>query len=361
MLKGEKKWMSKYLLDRTKSTASQNFINKWIELGLSNNHLFKFYLTYFDPIYFGGYLSKSSYKDFHCTSPFLREYLCEHKIQNTQQLIPTYQCIDNWILLDFERPQCLNFFLTYTNENFIGGYLIRNTIKTLNFTIIHYQNFLEEYDRRFHPILLPQNNEIALKEREKRLLIVRRAEQILIARLKRRLVDAKNEKITGNNEIPTLDKNDIQYLSDRQLELYKEFFLNEKGILDYKKIQVCFELFNNGEIQGNKYPGNLQPDTATEFLFAEFALLAIDNDIDAKIWAELLKTFVKTQEIFIQVYHPNKILPSKLEDYQYTNFKYYKQINEVKKEMLRKKYDNMSTKELVMAYNENLIRAFPGF
>lgn len=324
----------------------QNFTNRWVELGLPNGHFFKFYIGYLNPNYIGGYLSRGSYKTLYC--PPLQSCI------NLPECVPQ---INNWVILEFQKSQFLWFFLTYLDENFLGGYLMPKMIKTVDFTIVHYQHFFEEYDRRFHPALLSQNSQIPLKERERRKQLVKRAEQVLLKRLKNRALAAKDGIIPNHNDMPTLDFNDVQYLSNKQLELYKEFFLDKKGNFDYKKIQTCFELFNNGEIQGNKYPGNLQPDSASEFLFAEFALQAIEYNIKSEIWSELLKTFVKTQQIFIQVYRPNGIKIPDLGDYRYSNFKYYKQVGDKQKERLRKKYDYMSKEELEQAYSKNLILA----
>jgi hypothetical protein len=348
--------MNQFPKQNNTSCSLQNFVNRWIELCLPNGYFFKFYLTYLDQHCIGGYLSRGSYNAFYCTPSLSSMYLYEYRPLHAQPFL-SHQCINKWITLVFGKQKSSEFFLTYINENFIGGYLTRDMIETFDPSIVHYQLFFEEYDRRFHPMLLPQNNQIPIKEREKRIQIVSRAEAILMERVKKRAVAAKNGKTPNQNDMPSLDINDIQYLSNTQVELYKEFFLDEQGNLDYKRIQRGFELFDNGEIQSNKYPGNLQPDSASDFSFAEFALQAIENNVHPEIWSELLKTFVKTQEIFIQVYRPDGIEIPTLGDYSYSNFRYYKQVSENKKERLRKKYDSMSKDELEQAYGKNLIRA----
>lgn len=303
-----------------------------------------------------GYLSRGSYKSIYSLPILPNTFLYGGHPQTIQQN-SLFHYKNNWILLNFQNCGCSTFFLTDINTNFLGGYLNSNVIKTVDFSIVLYQRFFEEYDYRFHPMLLPQNNHLSIAERKKRIEIVKRAESVLFQRLEQRVLAAKSGRIPFYNELPKLDRKDVEYLSDKQLELYKEFFLNEKGHLDYQKIQVCFELFDNGEIQTNKYPGSLQPDSASDFLFAEFALHAIENNFKTKIWSELLKTFVKTQEIFIQVYRPNTISPPKLDDYHFSNFRYYKQVSDIQKQKLRKKYDCLSTSELELEYSKNLIRA----
>lgn len=336
------------------SSNLQNFTNRWIELGMPNGYFFKFFVTYLNQNTIGGYLSRGSYKTFYY--PPLSSMYSYSVPQNAQQSVSN-QHLNSWITLEFQNTQFLNFFVTNIDENFIGGYIIRNKIKAFDLGIVRYQRFFEEYDRRFHPMFISQNKQIPMEERKNIIQIVRKAEQVLTNRAKKRALLAIDGKIPNKNDMPSMDFNDVHYLSNLQLQLYNEFFLDEKGNLDYKRIQTCFELFDNGEIQGNKYPGNLQPDSASDFLFAEFALQAIEFSIDSEVWNELLKTFVKTQEIFIQVYRPNSIKIPKMSDYSFSNFKYYKQVNNYQKERLRKKYDNMSKDELEWEYSKNLLEA----
>ncbi|MEH7356631.1 hypothetical protein V7150_24280 [Neobacillus drentensis] len=336
------------------SANLQYFTNRWIELGLSNGDFFKFFVTYLNQNFIGGYLSRGSYRTFYY--PPLSSMYSYSVPQNAQQFV-SYQQINSWITLEFQNSQILSFFVTNIDENFIGGFIIRNKIKAIDLFIIRFQRFFEEYDRRFHPMFISQDNQIPIEEREKRIQVVRNAEQVLMNRVKKRVLFAMEGKIPNKNDMPSMVSSDVNYLSNLQLQLYNEFFLDEKGHLDNKKIQTCFELFDNGEIQGNKYPGNLQPDSASDFLFAEFALQAIECSIDSEVWGELLKTFVKTQEIFIQVYRPIGIKIPKLSDYKFSNFKYYKQVNNNQKEVLRKKYDNMSKDELEWEYGKNLLKA----
>ncbi|MGI8383721.1 hypothetical protein [Robertmurraya sp. P23] len=338
------------------SSLLNYFNNRWIEIGLTNGYFLNFYFTDLNQYYIGGYLSRGSYKTISYIPSIPSMYLYDCLSQKTQHNM-LYKHINKWVLLGFQRSKYLSFFLTYIDENFIGGYLTRNMIRTIDLSIVHYQIFFEEYDRRFMPKLISQNSQIPIKEREKRIQIVKRAERALFKRLEIRALASKYGKILNLNDMPSLDIIDVKYLSDKQLDLYKEFFLDENGKLDYVRIQTCFELFANGQIQGNKYPGNLQPNSAGDFLFAEFALQAIDFKINLEAWSELLKTFVKTQEIFIQVYRPNGIRNPKLTDYKYSNFKYYKQVSDKQKVTLRNKYDNMSKNELEQSYNKNLKHA----
>ncbi|MGJ7923265.1 hypothetical protein [Neobacillus sp. LXY-4] len=317
------------------------FKNRWIEIGLPNGHFYKFYFTDINPLYIGGYLSRGEYKNLYSD------------IYPNGSVSP----INRWVSLSFHKSLVLSFFLTHISENFIGGYLPRNMIQSVKLSIIQDQLFFEEYDLRFLPSLVGLNPKIPIEEKEKRIQVVKRAERVLFERLKTRNRAAKVGRIPNFNEMPSLNVDDIIYLSNKQLELYYEFFLDGKGHLDFKRIQTCFELFANGQIQGNKYPGNLQPNSAGDFLFAEFALQAIEYNVNSEIWSELLKTFVKTQEIFIKVYRPNGIMNPKLSDYKYYNFKYYKQVSEKKKARLRNKYDSMTKNELEQEYGKNLMKA----
>lgn len=348
---------NKFLKEKIEPSLFKKSFNRWIELGfLNNNKFLKFYPTSLINNYVGGYLSRSSYKNSYCIIPFFNLQNSMYKLIKDPRN-NSLKCLNRWIILN-SYNYSFPFFLTHIDKNFIGGYLPLNIIVSLDASILDYQNFFEEYDMRFHPKLLSENKKIPIEEQKKRIQIVELAESILLTRLKKRILFSKDKKVPSDNEIPSLGINDIQYLSIKQLDLYKEFFLNKNNELDYKRIQRCFELFNNGEIQNNKYPGNLQPDSASEFLFAEFALQAIEKDINSEVWGELLKSFVKTQEIFIQVYRPKGVKKPKLFDYDYSNFRYYKQVTEATKEKLRIKYDDMSKRELEKAYSENLWEAY---
>ena len=97
-------------------------------------------------------------------------------------------------------------------------------------------------------------------------------------------------------------------LSKAQLDLYREYFDDGRGGIAFGTFQACFERFANGELRSplaeDQARGVGEPDSIAFFLFAEFALLCIASHIEPGLWTQALRTFVKTQEIFMHVYRP---------------------------------------------------------
>ncbi|MDN3015697.1 hypothetical protein PH210_05670 [Paenibacillus sp. BSR1-1] len=336
----------------------QKYMNKWIEVGLSNDFYFKFFLTYWDNHYLGGYLSRNAYNTLYCVPTFTNQSYLQYGPQNNLPQYTPNDCINSWVQIGFENARYLKFYLTSANENDIGGFLLQNSIKNLDFSIVQFQEFFEEYENQFHPMLINNNIQLSKEEKTRRIQVINDVYTILLARLlKRGLASKEGGRIPKHTELPNAAIDDIQYLSNKLLQLYKEFFNGFHDQSNFHRFHECYELFSNGEIRGTKYPGQGQPDSSDEFLFSEFAIQAIELNIDVEIWCELLKTFVKSQEIFIQVYRPKGIEVPTLEDYTFSNFQYFKQVSQNEKERLRKKYDKMSFYELIQAYSRNLLKA----
>lgn len=339
----------------------EKYRNKWIEVGLFNDFYFKFFLTHWDKNYLGGYLSRNAYNTLFCVPTLTNQSSLQYgPNKNILQFTPN-ECINNWVQIGFENAQYLKFYLTFANENDIGGFLPGKSLKKLDFSIVHYQEFFEEYENKLNPMLINKNNQLSKEEKTRLIQVISDVHSILKARLlKRGLASKEGGRIPNHTELPNAAIDDIQYLSNKQLQLYKEFFNGFREQSNFDQFHECFELFSNGEIRGTKYPGQGQPDSSDEFLFSEFAIQAIELNIDVEIWSELLKTFVKSQEFFIQVYRPDGIEVPTLRDYTFSNFKYFKQVSQNEKERLRKKYDKMSIYELKQAYSRNLLKAqFP--
>lgn len=163
-----------------------------------------------------------------------------------------------------------------------------------------------------------------------------------------------NERAAGSDDPsdPSDEQVDaIERLAAAQLALFElqDQFVDKNG-LDYDCIQKCFEMFANGELRTG--PGKREPNGAFFFFFAEFATLAIDHGNKPGVWKKLLETFVKCQEIFIEVYPPtvggNRVFR------RGRNFGGKKeQVGEKKKKKLRKKYDGMDEEKLREKHKEN--------
>lgn len=299
--------------------ASSDVLNRWVELGVTSEHVFLFFLTYMNPYYLGGYLMRGSLQLNDPSSPPLR--------------------LNQWNFINLHNGTSVNFFVSGMNDFCITGHLVRSEIATFDYTLIRYQQFLDEYNRQFDPALLAKNSQIPLEERLRRGELVQRAKQTLQSRVTLREQAARSKRIPQQDELPTLADEDLRYLSDKQLELYRDFF-DQDGDIDDKALQAIFKLRESGELQGIKHPGSLQPDSASEFMAAEFALHAIEQQIEPDIWAKLLITFVNLQ-----------------------NFKYdqqqadEEQADEEQKEHLQQTYNTMSMEELKHAYADNLLKA----
>lgn len=171
---------------------------------------------------------------------------------------------------------------------------------------------------------------------------------------------ARRDARASGNAIPKNNKAQKQAtkrLADEQLKIITKHFTKNKK-LDLDCIQSCFAMFANGELRqpakpggGNDRPG--EPNGDFYFLFAEFATMAIEDGVDVAIWTELLRTFVKTQEIFIQVYPPrgggkNFGRPRRFKG---------PSIGVKAKKALHDKYKKKSAKELLDEYQKNLKKA----
>jgi hypothetical protein len=174
----------------------------------------------------------------------------------------------------------------------------------------------------------------------------------------------------------------VTRLSKVQISLHRAAFPDGTGGIRFEAFQRCFEQFANGELRAPPvagHPGLFEPNGAAYFLFAEFAFLCDELNIDSAIWAKALQTFVKTQEIFIHVYrdNPRSVPPvvgaplpppqllRPLTVFANGNFTPLGasisvgkgQSSPSRKAALRAKYDAMGVRELKEAARDNLWRA----
>ncbi len=264
------------------------------------------------------------------------------------------------------------------------------------------RGFFKEYELRFNPMpdtfSVDTNTAIlvAHKNRRKQDVIeligdAVNSPGILWRRLLAR-VDAALDAGVVPSSLPPLPptlRGSVERLSKAQLELFREAFPNGQGGIDVRSFQRCFERFANGELRDPSVPGHVgfaEPNGGNYFLFAEFAFLCIDLSLEAAAWSEALKTFVKTQEIFMHVYreHPRSpppavgaAVPSGPEardvlplsapgpGFDFTHFKAIgKSVNLgegqsdlQRKVALRASYDAMDVSRLKVAARDNLLRA----
>jgi hypothetical protein len=261
------------------------------------------------------------------------------------------------------------------------------------------RRFFREYELRFNPLTdtfsVDTNpnmsaSDKATRKRHVNLLTDGNAPGILWVRLQARSAAALKGGLPA--ELPPQPKNvqdAVQAISDAQLEFFREWFPNGTGGMAFQTFQRAFERFANGELRDTSVPGHValcEPNGGAVFLFAEFGFLATDLGFSRITWAQVMKTFVKMQEIFMHVYRerpqappavgsplpPLSSPPRRRTDaftpggpgFHFSNFTQTGstgvgrgQSNLRRKLALRKKYDSMDMAQLAAAAAENLRRA----
>lgn len=220
--------------------------------------------------------------------------------------------------------------------------------------------FFAEYDRRFLPNDVTRggfegNPDMTQEEQALRRAALRSIIGPLVRRRDARAEAALKDGVPLPGDLPRPDRDLVEHLSEAQLQLYRECFPDDRGDISYERLQLCFEGFANGELRTGRRPGEREPDGGYFFLFAEFAFLARAMAVDPGPWGELLRTFVKTQEIFIEAYHPGGTeAPEDLDEYRAGNFREDHQADERRKERLREEYDDLSPGALERKARDNM-------
>lgn len=225
-----------------------------------------------------------------------------------------------------------------------------------------YQLFYWNYDHETHPQLIPYNPDIPEDEKPKRRSIIVQTAPILSRRVLERAAIAQNGRTPQPGELtPVPDVSGLDYLSKLQLAIMREYLPDGNEVIDLEAFREAFEMFANGELRVEVVNGvwNSEPDSAFEFSFAEFAFVAIENNIDEEEWRSLANALVMSQEIFIQTYRPNLPPPFFYSDYHSTNFSPEKQVDLPFKQQLRGEYEGKSVYELVEQAGKNAFDAFP--
>ena len=249
-----------------------------------------------------------------------------------------------------------------------------------------FKAFFKEYDRRTFPgpqIGIADNPNLSPAEKTARLADVQAMASELLKRRKQRAEEALKGNVLPAAAVSSSLRPVAERLSDVQLALFREFFPDGKGGLRFDVFQRAFEQFANGELRnpalspkdpatGNVISAVGEPDGGFFFLFAEFAFLCVDSGIHRAEWSAALKTFVKTQEIFMHIYRPDKKTPipsgstplpkpgTQLRspgDFNSQNFNIAARSDEKRKERLRSLYDGLDVESLRQSARNNLLRA----
>jgi|GEM_PF-3428360 len=262
--------------------------------------------------------------------------------------------------------------------------LFRNRIHPATFKEMLSILFFAEYDLRFEPGSttsgIKANPRMTASDKTERITDVSvmtislgpPPNRLLIIRRDERAKAALKRDVPLASPVPSTLRLVAQRLSDAQLALYREFFPDGTGGINFVDFWRSFEQFANGELRNSANPGQREPNGGFFFLFAEFAFLCIDSGIDKDIWAKLLRVFVQTQEIMMHIYRPNPHPapplvgaplpvpcdpPRSLDDFLDDKFNADGQSNSSRILALRKKYASMTPAALRNAAKDNMLRA----
>jgi hypothetical protein len=217
--------------------------------------------------------------------------------------------------------------------------------------------FFKEYDGRFLPSDIDNNPDMTAEQKQQRKSAVGNMIPILVGRRDQRATAARAGQTPDPATMPKpTTRDDVEHLSDGQLALMRECFSDGAGGIDYASLQECFERFANGELRNPAKPGEREPDGGFYFLFAEFAFLAVAMSVNGGEWSKLLRTFVKTQEIFMNTYRPPQAMPT-LDDYGPDEFREPQQATPARKQQLRDIYDDLTPAQLEDRARSNMQRA----
>jgi hypothetical protein len=235
-----------------------------------------------------------------------------------------------------------------------------------------FRMFFAEYDFRFLPddqrLGLPANRNMTQAQKDQRMSDLGTIAPLLAERAVARFDAAKQGHVFFGKPLSHTVRAEAKRLSSAQIHLIREFFSMPNGAIRWSAFQRAFEQFANGELRNpSRGLGAGEPDGGAQFLFAEFAWLCVESDLHTVFWEKALKTFVKTQEIFVHVYRPEPGSPSTtpasptsgrdrfiFERYTFTNFRATRRFSEDKKRQLRGKYDRMTLSELRRAMRDHM-------
>ena len=197
-----------------------------------------------------------------------------------------------------------------TNATAAGRELNRRVEVFLDTTC---HSFFAQYDLRFLPgdpvFGLPAYPNLSTAQKAQRSADVGAMVGELLARRDARASAALAGRIPAPKALPRgALRSSALRLSAAQLALFREYFDDGRGGIEFGAFQRCFERFANGQLRSpiaaDRAKGVGEPNGDFFFLFAEFALLCIASRIEPALWTKALRSFVKAQEIFMHVYRP---------------------------------------------------------
>jgi hypothetical protein len=201
--------------------------------------------------------------------------------------------------------------------------------------LTHVQNWLDKYDHTAIESLIRVNT-VDFASDEERTTRINAVKNILENVLMNRAFGRAGHNVVDNDELPFHETpvteqeindnkrfHNLEHLAVYQENLYKSFFPDGTGGIDYVKLREAFELFANGNARTyppppgvfdtGPRPGYREPDGFQQLLFSEFAFLCLENannshkpvnSINGDAWLRIARITVASQELFIHVYRP---------------------------------------------------------
>ena len=103
----------------------------------------------------------------------------------------------------------------------------------------------------------------------------------------------------------------LQYVSSIQRRVIEGHF-GAGAAFDVDGMENAFEQFANGQLRIHLPSGACicQPSSGYYYFFAEFAMLALEENVDSDLWERVVNVMVRSQEMFADVYGPRLPAPS---------------------------------------------------
>lgn len=160
-------------------------------------------------------------------------------------------------------------------------------------------------DRQSHPSLI-EGASTAGRQRRSDVL---ECSAVLVERLKLRYraLRERPARVPTGDELPRCSPGALRRLARWQEQLLGRWFPGSFHGFDTRRVLAAHELFATGQLtsgrfdrMANTWPG--QPDGMNVFLFAEFALLAVDEGQSPRAWQRLATLFTVAEQLFAVAY-----------------------------------------------------------
>lgn len=162
------------------------------------------------------------------------------------------------------------------------------------FNSVEYREFFRDYEYATNSDLFATNPDLTDAEKKTRCKAIHAVGELLWDRILDRYQGQPLAACGAST------KSYVKYLSS---ELQRPIFEKHFGKPLLKEVEDAFDLFASRRLMDYNQTFNYMPDGENVFLFAEFALLALQCGVDEDFWTLLVNTFIRTQELYIASQH----------------------------------------------------------